>query len=353
MSVFSNTVKLIVLVVNALCVVAMVACVYSSCLPPQYHPRWSLLGLLFPVFLCTNILFVLFWLFFKWKYASLSLLGLLLCFGTARAYLPVNFRSEAPDDAIKIMTYNAGMFGFADGHTWEDNPVLEMILNSDADIVCLQEIGGFGAAVNRGELRQDKYPYTVMDNGLACLSKFPILSKRRIKYTSWGNSSFAYELRVGQDTVLLVNNHFESYKLSRADKALYKDVLTNPQNAEGNSDLKNLIGRMMRSNKTRGAQVDSVKTYLDANAPNYRHVIVCGDFNETPVSYSHNRLTENLNDAFASSGNGLGFTYRRNGMFFRLDHILVNDAVKVHDAHVDYSTDASDHYPMCASVELK
>jgi endonuclease/exonuclease/phosphatase family metal-dependent hydrolase len=201
------------------------------------------------------------------------------------------------------------------------------------------------------------YPYHkyASNNGavMGCLSKYPILSSRLIDYVSRSNCSYAYEIKVNEDTVLVVNNHFESYKLSRADKALYKDVLTSPQSAKDNSGLKKLLRRMMRSNKTRGAQVDSVKAFLDANAPNYRHVIVCGDFNETPVSYSHNQLTENLNDAFASSGNGLGFSYRRNGMFFRLDHILVSDAVKVHDAYVDYSTDASDHYPMCASVELK
>lgn len=353
MSVFSNAVKLVVLVVNALCVAAMVACVYSSYLPPQYHPRWSVLGLLFPAFLCANILFALFWLLFKWKYAALSLLGLLLCFGKARAYLPVNFSEKVPDSAIKIMTYNVGLFGHMDGHTWEDNPVLELILNSDADIVCLQEIGGLGAAINRKKLKQDVYPYVMMDKGMACLSKYPILSKKQIEYTSQGNNSFAYELCVEQDTVLLVNNHLESYKLSRADKDLYKDVLTNPQNAEDNSDFKNLIRRVMKSNKVRGAQADSVAAFLYANASNYRHVIVCGDFNETPVSYSYNQLTENLNDAFASSGNGLGFTYERNGMFFRLDHILVSDAVKVHDAYVDHSTDASDHYPMCAVIELK
>lgn len=353
MSVFSNAVKLIILVVNALCVVAMIACAYSSYLPPQYHPRWSVLGLLFPAFLCANVLFVLFWLLFKWKYAALSLLGLLLCFGTVRAYMPVNFSGEAPDSAIKVLTYNVGMFGQMDGHGWEDNPVLELILNSDADVVCLQEIGGFGAAVNRKQLKQDVYPYVAMDNGMACLSKYPILSKERIDYKSWGNSSFAYELCVGQDTVLLVNNHFESYKLSRADKKVYKDVLVNPQSAEDNSDFKKLIKRIMRSNKTRGAQVDAVKTFLDAKAPNYRHVIVCGDFNETPVSYSHVRMAESLNDAFASSGNGPGFTYKRNGMFFRLDHILVSDAVEVYDAYVDYSTDVSDHYPMCVSVKLK
>ncbi len=353
MSVLSNAIKLVILVFNALCVAAMVACVYSSYLPPQYHPRWSVLGLLFPAFLCANILFALFWLLFKWKYAALSLLGLLLCFGKARAYLPVNFSEKVPDSAIKIMTYNVGLFGHMDGHTWEDNPVLELILNSDADIVCLQEIGGFGAAINRKQLKQDVYPYVMMDKGMACLSKYPILSKKQIEYTSQGNNSFAYELCVEQDTVLLVNNHLESYKLSRADKDLYKDVLTNPQNAEDNSDFKNLIRRLMRSNKARGAQVDSVKTFLDANAPSYRHVIVCGDFNETPVSYSYNQLTENLNDAFASSGSGLGFTYSRNGMFFRLDHIMVSDAAKVHDAYVDHSTDASDHYPMCAVIELK
>ena len=59
--------------------------------------------------------------------------------------------------------------------------IARKILNSDADIVCLQEIGGFGAAINRKKLKQDVYPYVMMDKGMACLSKYPILSKKNAR----------------------------------------------------------------------------------------------------------------------------------------------------------------------------
>ena len=52
---------------NLLVIVAMNICAYTSVLPPQEYPHVAYWGLLFPVFLIANVLFILFWLIFKWK----------------------------------------------------------------------------------------------------------------------------------------------------------------------------------------------------------------------------------------------------------------------------------------------
>ena len=35
-------------------------------------------------------------------------------------------------------------------------------------------------------------------------------------------------------------------------------------------------------------------------------IIICGDFNDTPVSYAYQQLGDNMIDAFLESGNGIG-----------------------------------------------
>ena len=79
-------------------------------------------------------------------------------------------------------------------------------------------------------------------------------------------------------------------------------------------------------------------------------VIVCGDFNDTPLSYTYHVLGKQLQDAFAEAGFGLSNTY--NGLLpsFRIDYILYSSHFKA----VSYSCDRidlSDHFPVSAVLK--
>ena len=81
---------------------------------------------------------------------------------------------------------------------------------------------------------------------------------------------------------------------------------------------------------------------LDAKKP----VVVCGDLNDSPISYSCHRLSSRLKSAFRQSGNGLGLSYNQKGFYFRIDHIFVSDYWQTYETHVDKTVPWSDHYPM-------
>ena len=53
-------------------------------------------------------------------------------------------------------------------------------------------------------------------------------------------------------------------------------------------------------------------------------IIVCGDFKDTPISYTHRVISKGLVDAFENSGSGLGISYNQNRFYFRIDHILTS-----------------------------
>ncbi len=184
----------IVIVINIIIVVAMIFCACSVVLPPQHYARLSACGMLFPVFLLVNVPFVVFWLIFKKRCALISLVGMLVCASSIRTYIPVNLPQEPPAGAIKVLSYNIMNFGDEKGVPWEENKIVQYLQHSDADIVCLQEATNAGtkqALAVLGEL----YPYSRLredeQNFLVCLSKYPILSERKIDYVSASNASYA------------------------------------------------------------------------------------------------------------------------------------------------------------------
>ena len=52
---------------NVATVLLMLASGYADRINPISHPMLSNLGMLFPFFLIANLLFIFFWLTFKWK----------------------------------------------------------------------------------------------------------------------------------------------------------------------------------------------------------------------------------------------------------------------------------------------
>jgi endonuclease/exonuclease/phosphatase family metal-dependent hydrolase len=76
-------------------------------------------------------------------------------------------------------------------------------------------------------------------------------------------------------------------------------------------------------------------------------VIVAGDFNDTPVSYSYRKIRKGLNDSFVSSGYGAGFTYRGKYPPNRIDYILYDNSLDCKVFNI-FRIRYSDHYPIAA-----
>ena len=93
----------------------------------------------FPFFVIINIAFLVFWFFVKKKYLLISVAGFIACAVPIRTYCPLNFPTSAPEDAIKVLTYNTLWYGQNKYDEDGKNEVIEYIKDVDADIVCLQE----------------------------------------------------------------------------------------------------------------------------------------------------------------------------------------------------------------------
>ncbi|MBQ4525460.1 MAG: endonuclease/exonuclease/phosphatase family protein [Bacteroidaceae bacterium] len=353
----------VLLVINVLVALLMVLCAFSSYISPYTFPVLSCAGLAFPIFLLLNFLFFAFWLFFNRRYALLPLVVMFVCIGQIRAFLPVNISmKQVPDDAIKILSYNVMFYDSHQPHTEESpNEIVRYIQNSNADIVCLQE-ASFNNSNSKKFLSEkvfrkalSTYPYFSFHkekgSGWVCLSRFPILSTRSIPYESVGNGTVAYELKVGNDTLLLVNNHLESNKLSIDDRAAYRDMIIDPKEDKVKTTSKLLIGKVADAVSIRASQADSVAKFIQDSK--HKYVVVCGDFNDSSLSYAHRVIGKGLNDAFIDTGNGLGVSYNRYGFYFRIDHIMASENLDLFNCTVDNSIKTSDHYPIWCYIKKK
>ena len=343
-----------VLLLNILFVLLVLLVAYSPYVQPVEHPVWSCVGLTFPVFLLINVGFLVFWLILqRYKSALVPLIGLLLCSGQIRTYFPINFQTdELPADGIKVLSYN--IMGFA-GCLKEkgENPILNYLKESGADIICLQEYGVHHSAKYLTQKDVDRalkaYPYhyisrTGQKTQLACYSKYPILSVHPIKYVSDRNQSYTYELQVDKDTLLLINNHLESNKLTKADKIVYEEMIASPEQQKVKSGVRQLVKKLAEASAIRAPQADSVARVVEKSR--HRYIVVCGDFNDTPISYAHRVIGQELKDAFVSAGCGPGISYNQNKFYFRIDHILTGKNLQAYNCMVDRSIKTSDHYPI-------
>ena len=345
----------VLLIGNIIVVLLMLLVGNIGRLNPVDYPSLANLGLGFPILLVFNLVFLVVWCFCRLRSIWLPLLGFILCYGPIRTYSPFNFPEDKPHGSIKVLSYNVFMFSSWDEPHGAKNPIVDYIVKSKADIVCLQEAQ---ARLDNSDqiysTLKKHYPYFKLmikkhpgADYIVLLSKYPVLWQDTIPYGSSSNQSVAYMLDIKGTKTLVVNNHFESNGLSSGDKEGFKTLVKGElKTDEAKKQSVHLIKKLGDVSARRAPQAEAVarfvKKYLDKQIP----VILCGDFNDSPLSYTHHVISKELNDCYVESGNGPGISYHKSGMYFRIDHIFCSDDFESYGAKVDNSVTTSDHYPI-------
>jgi endonuclease/exonuclease/phosphatase family metal-dependent hydrolase len=306
---------------------------HADWVDPTVWPKLSNMGLLFPIILAINFAFLVFWIFVKPRWVLMPLLGFILCYGPVRKYFPINWPEDPPKGCIKVLSYNVWFYA-----GWEDrskpNPILEYIKQQNADIVCLQEsaeneVGSVQVDSILGKVYQ--YKDTAKNGGdfMTIFSKYPILSKEHIRYESKSNMSCAFKLRIRHRDVIVINNHLETTDLTSDEKERFQLM------------IKGDLGGMAA---TRTSKWLISHIAYHSGTP----MIVCGDFNDSPLSYANRTIAKGLTDCYVKTGFGPGISYHRSRMYVRIDNIMCTQDFTPYACKVDNSIKNSDHYPiMC------
>ena len=346
---------------NIATVILMLAAGFSDRLNPIEHPLLSCFGMAFPIFLVINLLFLFFWLTFKWKKVWIPILGYALAYVPLSIYMPVNMKQDLPEGAIKVLSYNVCQYGGNNKYEQGFDTVYNYLRRQAADIVCLQEDAD---AWRRFVMQRYAkiYPYndtTIFRNdyegmnGVGIHTRFPILRKERIWYKSVANGSVAYYLKLDNgDTLLVINNHLEGTHLSKEDRANYKRMIRGKMERDtAKEESVLLLDKLSSSAVKRAPEAEAVHRYIEEHRQ--YPIIVCGDFNDNPISYSRRTIAQGLTDCFVKTGRGLGLSYNQKGFYFRIDHILCSDHFEPYNCEIDDEMDASDHYPILCWLKMK
>jgi len=360
---------IILQIFNAIVLAGLLLSAFSDYVSPCRFVFLSYFGLFFPFILVVNIGVFIVWVLFKqWKQALIHLLVFIICGGAIYTYCPLHRQTKKiPDDAIKILTYNVMRFNNIkkDAHGDPPSKILRYIVENDADIVCIQEFGASKSNTNflteeniKNAMKKYPYyyayplqfPYPNEDYGLAIFSRFPILSIKKVPYESIYNGSFVAELDIRGKRVTLINNHLESNKLSEEERSNYYQLTKEVDTQTLDAFTQMMSKRLTPAFKARAMQAQIISKIIKENKNPY--LIVCGDFNDTPISYARYKIKGNLHDAFVDSGFGLGITYNKYRFLFRIDYILHSDNIKSYNCTVG-DLKSSDHYPLSCYLELK
>ena len=341
--------------------------------PANFWP-FAFLGLAYPLLLAVNLFFIFFWLLFRRKYMLLSLVVVLLGFGHLRNFFQWNQIADSlPEEGInlKVLTYNVRNFDLYNyGPGWSlnfsnRNKIYNYLDQEDYDIICFQEFvhdkkGQFktlDTLPNFLRARHYHFEYTRSSKnvnffGLATFSAFPIVNKGKIIFrTGGGNLCIFTDILVDKDTIRVYNLHFESIGLSEEDHMFVENMINIAQGSNENQTFgehgRRIIGRLKRAFISRAPQAEIIAAHISESP---YPVILAGDFNDTPASYSYRLLAQNLEDAYRS-GRGMGSTYTRSIPGFRIDYILHSHDFESFNYQRGDSR-FSDHYPVSVILNL-
>lgn len=335
---------------NAITILLLWASCLSTHLNPALYPKLSLCGLLFPVFLVLNLAFVFIWLIVSCRHILLPIMGIVFCWNYVRDYCPINLQEKVPESASKIISYNVVSFCDDEENGLEGNKTIEYITNSNADIVFLQECPSSGKKYNELSKKMKDSGYGVRANGaLRIYSKWSFVGENLyVDAQTTGNGTFACMVDIKGDTVVLINSHLKSNAITEKEKDDYNEALGFHDKNKVKASGRVLLSRLSHATAQRAEQTDSLCNLIRK----YQHydMIVCGDMNDTPISYTYQQISNLLNNAYEESGTGLGISFNRKGFPVRIDHIFTSKGLKSARTFVNAKISSSDHRPIITNI---
>ncbi len=354
---------------NILFIIGLLLSYLSTYINPEKVTFMAFFGLMYPVFLAPVALLMVYWLFKRSKKFLWSLVAIMLGFTHFSHYFQITLFNRNEEDRkteIKIMSYNVRDFDLYD---WIHNEntkqeIFDFLKKEDPDVICFQEFY-FDERPNPGFDTRDALltilsaknfaeGYTLRGTGHGLFgnvtfSKYPIVNQGHVKFENDKGNSFIYtDLEVGGDTIRVYNAHIGSVGFELEDYQLlgtegnHKTWPHVPSEKKPKPYERLSIGYSKRVSQTR--------KLVDHTEQSPHPVVICGDFNDTPVSYNYRQLTKDYWDAFTLSGNGIQGTYTKMP-FIRIDYIFHAEFFNSYN-YTTYDQELSDHRAISTVIEF-
>lgn len=338
----------------------------SKFISPSFFWPAAFLALLFTHLLIITICFFPVWFFIKKKMMYVSLVSILLVSPNILNIFQISFPSSENENSFKLVSYNVRLF---DLYNWTENHVtrdkiLDFLKEENADVLCLQEFyhstkpeTGFDMVDKLQEKLNKPYKHvkftTHLRNedfwGIATFSNYPIIKEGQIVFGKrYNNTCIFSDIVYKEDTFRVYNAHFASIQFKPEDYKLINEINNDEEPKDFVSRSLQIARRMKKAFVEREHQVNLVLEHIKTSP---YPALLCGDFNDTPTSYSYNQAEDFLCDAFKESGNGRGKTYIGDFPSFRIDYIWHTPTIKS-SKFVTHPEKLSDHKAISCKIEI-
>lgn len=349
----------------------LVALLLLSYLAPYIDPRkaWfiAFLGLGYPPLLLVSLLFVVYWLLRKSKWALLSLISILLGWNVLSN--TIGFRASsvapaAPDSShLRVMTYNVHNFKKygAKNDISTKHEILEIITHEQPDVIGFEEFysrkrGQYDMVDSIKRMLHTPYYYFAQfqeggneNIGMAIFSKYQIIDSGIVWLNEQQNLNQCIYINIlkNQDTLRVYAIHLQSISFEPQDYQ-YLDSVSKKGKADINSSRR-IGGKLKLAFVKRSSQVAIAKKHMSGCPYPY---IVMGDFNDTPSSFAVNQMAKGLKNTFREKGSGLGRTYNGDFPNYQIDYIMTSQQFDVLTYRV-IRKKLSDHFPVYSDLRLR
>lgn len=345
-----NFLHKILVLVSLVFVIAMLIAYLSIYISPNTIVFPAFCGLAYPYLLLVNLIFFIYWVYRKRWSALIPLLTILIGWSYFSQYFGLGLNSgETITREFKVMSYNVRYFN---RYNWNKDPaaaqsMLDIVVEEDVDVVCFQEFltrktEGITLNVLKKKLSKLPYYYINKKGNLAIFSRYEIVDSKDVEFAAehTGSCSFS-DIKLGRGNVRIYNCHLESNRFSKEDYDFINNLKKNAeeQNIEG---ARGITRRLANAFRKRSVQADIINRQIGEDPK--RH-IVCGDFNDSPISYSYHKIKGKFIDSFSEKGFGLGSTYIGDFPSFRIDYIFHTDDLEC-VSFKKIKQKYSDHYPI-------
>lgn len=350
--------KLLVYVVGALLVVGMVICYLTPHISPETLGSLTVVGIFAPIIYIAVMIGTLLMIVLKqWIMAGILLLLTLIGIPDIVKYYNVAVMRPAEvttdSSTFSLMSYNVRGFYNDKGNIAVNDFVDYLEQKGVPDILCIQEFPTTTRGVDKIDTLYNNtfkkyYTSECVEAGnivLKTYSRYPLVTtdSGNISGVNSGTSAWI-DVVIQKDTVRLFNNHLYTMNITETDS---EDIAKGRILQDGDRVL-SIVNRIADNSSIRAKHAELLHEIIKASP--YRHV-VCGDFNDTPMSYVYNTLAEGMNDAFVELSSGYHSTFRPMHNMLCIDYILYSEGIKGISYEADQEATLSDHLPL--RVQLK
>lgn len=339
-----STISIIVHIIGIISSVLLVLSTFSGFFKPSKHAFIACIGILFVYLFIVTFLYFIF-LVVKRKKIAIPIM-IVLFLGLPSISRNVNIFNKASDNqgnAITVVSFNVKNLSNSNKNLGKDeiaDKIFNKIEDCNADIIMVQEYYGdedylldiLKKRTNTNYHCYTKY-YASSRNCIAILSKYKIFNIESIRDNM---KSFALycDMEYNGDTIRLINTHLQS---------IHYDINDLNSATESTDKAKHvffgLYKSLSKAFSAREKQTDIMSEIIKESP--YR-IILCGDFNDTPNSYTYRQINKYLTDVFVESGSGFGFTFKEIP-FIRIDYMFHSNGIMAVEYDIIRADGISDH----------